>query len=127
MQPITADSVLRCFLESYWVVAVCLKLQADKDALGNKNFFQFCAGAARQYLLQKRIIHSEAASIHLFKTGLQIAENRGVITSDGVYQASQGQAFIKELEMLLQLSDHRFDSARRTFNHRFFNRAKHND
>lgn len=127
MQPITADSVLRCFLESYWVVAVCLKLQADKDALGNKNFFQFCAGAARQYLLQKRIIHSEAASIHLFKTGLQIAENRGVIDNTGAYQAQLGQRYIDELETLLQLSDHRFASARRTFNQRFFNRVQNHD
>ena len=127
MKPITADSVVRSFLESYWVVANCLQLKSDKPIIADHSFFSFCAGAARQYLLQKRIIHSEAASIHLFKTGLQLAENRGVISDDGVYQASQGHAFINELELLLQLSDLRFESARRTFNHRFFNRAQHND
>jgi hypothetical protein len=77
--------------------------------------------------LQKRIIHSEAASIHLFKTGLQIAENRGVIDNTGAYQAQLGQRYIEELETLLQLSDHRFASARRTFNQRFFNRVQNHD
>jgi glycerol-3-phosphate O-acyltransferase len=127
MQPITADSVLRCFLESYWVVAVCLELRADKNTVGDANFFQFCAGTARQYLLQKRIIHSEAASLHLFKTGLQIAENRGVIDDNASYQPRLGHEYIEELEALLQLSDQRFNSARRNFNQRFFNRVKNHD
>ncbi|MGB1906671.1 MAG: 1-acyl-sn-glycerol-3-phosphate acyltransferase, partial [Spongiibacter sp.] len=127
MQPITADSVLRCFLESYWVTAVCMKLRSGGVITGDKDFFKFCAGAARQYLLQKRIIHSEAASLHLFKTGLQIAQNRGVTNAEGHYQPAAGQAHIEELEALLQLSDQRFDSARRTFNLRYFNRGQHND
>ncbi|NKI16359.1 glycerol-3-phosphate 1-O-acyltransferase [Spongiibacter sp. KMU-166] len=127
MQPITADSVLRCFLESYWVTAVCMKLRSGGVITGDKDFFKFCAGAARQYLLQKRIIHLEAASLHLFKTGLQIAQNRGVTNAEGHYQPAAGQAHIEELEALLQLSDQRFDSARRTFNLRYFNRGQHND
>ncbi|MBR9910843.1 MAG: glycerol-3-phosphate 1-O-acyltransferase [Gammaproteobacteria bacterium] len=127
MQPTTSDSVLRSFLESYWVVAVCLEMQAENKISDSGAFFKFCAGAARQYLLQKRIMHSEAASIHLFKTGLQIAQNRGVVDSDGNYQRRQGSAYIEELETLLQLNEQRFASARRHFNQRFYQRVEQHD
>jgi glycerol-3-phosphate O-acyltransferase len=87
-----ADRVLRSFLEAYWVVADRLvtsggaRVQADE-------IVEECLGVGRQYHLQGRIQSAEAVSSELFKTGLKLAANRGLL--DG----GEGRAAFKtELE-----------------------------
>jgi glycerol-3-phosphate O-acyltransferase len=89
-----ADRVLRSFLEAYWVVADRLCAHdgpVEKDALVKE-----CLGVGRQYHLQGRIESAEAVSSELFKTGLKLAANRGLLEN-----ADGREAFKAELEEVL--------------------------
>ena len=73
-----ADRVLRSFLEAYWVVADRLCAHGDAP-VEPEAIVKECLGVGRQYHLQGRIKSAEAVSSELFKTGLKLAANRGLI------------------------------------------------
>jgi glycerol-3-phosphate O-acyltransferase len=75
-----ADRVLRSFLEAYWVVAdrLCAHGNAPVDP---ETIVKESVGVGRQYHLQGRIKSAEAVSSELFKTGMKLAANRGLVES----------------------------------------------
>jgi glycerol-3-phosphate O-acyltransferase len=91
-----ADRVLRSFLEAYWVVADRLVARGNAPVKPDE-IVKECLGVGRQYHLQGQIKSAEAVSSELFKTGLKLAANRGLI-EDG----SGRVAFKAELEDVLR-------------------------
>jgi glycerol-3-phosphate O-acyltransferase len=120
IKPLTADSVLRCFLESYWIVGICLQLKPELLIKERKAFLKFCTGTARQYLLQQRITHPEASSLHLFNTGLQLAENRGALDIKADSYKADVDSFVAEIRGLLDLIEDVSLIGRQVFNNRIF-------
>jgi glycerol-3-phosphate O-acyltransferase len=74
---LVADRVLRSFLEAYWVVADRLVAAGD-GIVETDRFVASCLAVGHQYKLQRRIVSGEGISVELFKTGLQLATNRGL-------------------------------------------------
>jgi glycerol-3-phosphate O-acyltransferase len=91
-----ADRVLRSFLEAYWVVADRLVARSGAPVDADE-IVEECLGVGRQYHLQGRIKSAEAVSSELFKTGLKLAANRGLL-DDGNGRV----AFKQELEEWLR-------------------------
>lgn len=122
LQPLTSESVLRSFLESYWVVGHCLQLRPRMAHESREDFVRFCAGTARQYLLQRRIHSQEAGSMLLYPAGIELAQNRGLIKEDdsAELRAAQEQ-FTHHMRDLLDLVDEVHLVGRRAFNERLQN------
>jgi glycerol-3-phosphate O-acyltransferase len=95
-----AERVLRSFVEAYYVVAD--RLAAHGSAAADESeIVRECMDAGRQYHLQGRITSAEAVSTELFKTGLKLAANRGLLAGgDGV--AARRDAFRLELDDVLR-------------------------
>ena len=118
MDPLTAESVLRSFLESYWIVGHCLQMHPQQAGKSPGNFVRFCAGTARQYLLQRRIQSSETGSLLIYPTGVELAKNRGLIGDDTPERTEARKHFVGNLRHLLDLIDDIQDIGRRAFNSR---------
>ncbi len=97
-RPLCSHLTLRSFFEAYLVVAdVLVAWGEDKARTGaettgtqatvgepsEKALLAACQARGQQYLLQKRIHSPEAVSALLFKTGLQLAGNRGLLAPAG--------------------------------------------
>ena len=78
-RPYSAHRVLRPFLEAYRIVADELEQQDEATELDEGRFLQACMGLGKQYHLQRRIRSTASVSKVLFKTALNIAENRGLL------------------------------------------------
>jgi glycerol-3-phosphate O-acyltransferase len=78
-RPYSAHRVLRPFLEAYRIVADELEQQEEATELDEGRFLQACMGLGKQYHLQRRIRSTASVSKVLFKTALNIAENRGLL------------------------------------------------
>lgn len=98
---LVADRVLRSFLEAYWVVADRLVAAGDGIA-ETDSFVGSCLVVSRQYQLQRRIVSGEAISVELFKTGLQLASNRGLCDPDNPDRAQGRLALAAELHDVLR-------------------------
>jgi glycerol-3-phosphate O-acyltransferase len=95
-----ADRVLRSFLEAYAVVADRLAARGGAAA-DETELVSECVAVGRQYHLQGKIASAEAISSELFKTGLKLAANRGLIAAfDGV--AARREAFRDDLADVLR-------------------------
>ncbi len=104
LRPLTADSVLRSFLEAYYVVARCVQLQPELARQNQPEFLRFCGGTARQYLLQRRIRSAEASSQLMFKAGLELARHRGLLDTHDPQGALDARTSLNaELQQLLSL------------------------
>jgi glycerol-3-phosphate O-acyltransferase len=95
-----ADRVLRSFLEAYAVVADRLVARAGA-AVDEGELVSECVAVGRQYHLQGRIANIEAVSSELFKTGIKLAGNRGLIEGGGDV-ATRREAFRDELADVLR-------------------------
>jgi glycerol-3-phosphate O-acyltransferase len=95
-----ADRVLRSFLEAYAVVADRLAARGGA-AVDEAELVGECVAVGRQYHLQGRIASVEAVSSELFKTGLKLAANRGLIDGGGDV-AARREAFRDELADVLR-------------------------
>jgi glycerol-3-phosphate O-acyltransferase len=118
LDPITAESVLRSFLESYWIVAHCLQLRPQQAEESPRDFVKFCAGTARQYLLQRRLQSSETGSLLFYPAGIELARNRGLMGSPGPERQEARDHFAAKLRHLLDQIDEIQDIGRRAFNAR---------
>ena len=122
LEPITSESVLRSFIESYWVVGHCLQLRPQLAHESRDDFVRFCAGTARQYLLQRRIHSDEAGSMLIYPAGLELAANRGLINEDNNSESREAQKrFTQQMRDLLDLIDEIRLIGRRAFNERLQN------
>ena len=84
---LVAHRVLRSFVEAYSVVADQLVLLGPASAK-EEQVVKDCLGLGEQYLRQRRVSSAEAVSSHLFRTGLKLAANRGLLDS-GTCEARQ--------------------------------------
>jgi glycerol-3-phosphate O-acyltransferase len=91
-----ADRVLRSFLEAYYVVADRL-LARDGATVSDADLVQDCLVVGRQYQLQRRIVSGEAISAELFKTGIRLARNRGLLAGDAAELVQGRDALAAEL------------------------------
>jgi glycerol-3-phosphate O-acyltransferase len=97
---LVAHRVLRSFLEAYHVVAECLasvpvREPIDRDALAKR-----CLGLGEQMRRRHQIKSGEAVSIDLFRSALQLADNRGLLDPDGADMAVRRLTFAAELRDL---------------------------
>ena len=96
-----ADRILRSFLEAYYVVADRLAAHGG-DAIDRDAFVRECLGVAQQYHLQRRIVSGEAVSAELFKTGLKLAANRGLLDAGGPEVKAGRAELARELHEVLR-------------------------
>jgi glycerol-3-phosphate O-acyltransferase len=96
-----ADRVLRSFMEAYFVVADRLGAHSGAS-VSEPDMVRECLVVGRQYQLQRRIVSPEAVSAELFKTGLRLAANRGLLTGESTKLAEGRLAFVAEIHDVLR-------------------------
>lgn len=74
-----SDMLLRSFVEAYAVVGEVAETAAGSAATDDE-LLDRCMGLGQQYLLQGRLRSPEAVSRHLYRSGLQLARNRGLLS-----------------------------------------------
>jgi glycerol-3-phosphate O-acyltransferase len=95
--PLVAQRALRSFIEAYAVVAEYL-VSCGPVAVESEAAAKACLGLGKQFKLQRRVSSSEAVSTHLFRNGLALAANRGLL--------SAGQDVLaKRVEFAAELDD----------------------
>ncbi|MDQ6782432.1 MAG: 1-acyl-sn-glycerol-3-phosphate acyltransferase [Actinomycetota bacterium] len=98
---VLADRILRSFLEAYWVVADRLAA-AGADPVDEEALVTDCLQVGRQYQLQRRIVSGEALSAELFRTGLKLAANRGLLDADNPVLRDGRRALVEQLHDVLR-------------------------
>ena len=99
---LVANRSLRSFIEAYSVVADQLAAQG-RERVEEEQLVRSCLGLGQQYRLQRRVSTPEAVSVHLFRTGIQLASNRNLL-SGGDNSDEARQAFAAEMcEVLVRL------------------------
>lgn len=96
-----ADRILRSFVEAYWIVADRL-VAAGWAEVAEETMVASCLRVGRQYLMQRRIVSGEAVSAELFKTGLKLAANRGLLDADHPDLPAGRAALAQELHDVLR-------------------------
>jgi glycerol-3-phosphate O-acyltransferase len=79
-RPYRSHWVLRPFLEGYRIVADVLVAVPDEETPKDGEIIESSLALGKQYKLQRRIHSDESVSKELFKTALQLAHNRGVVS-----------------------------------------------
>jgi glycerol-3-phosphate O-acyltransferase len=114
LYPSFAGTVLRSFVEAYSVVAHELARGDATAAVDRRSFLAASQARGQQYLLQRRLRTNESVSRPLYATGLQLAENRGLLgLGDDV--GERRNAFRRELDRLLDLINYVDELALRRF------------
>lgn len=106
---LAAPRTLRSFVDAQWVVATKLAeldrgVEVDPEAFGRE-----CLGLGRQMLRQGRVARPDSVSTELYASALDLADNRGLLTSStGTDLAAGRAAFRDEIagvrERLIELS-----------------------
>ena len=104
MHPLTAHLTLRTFVEAYTVVAAELRHLDDEPVTDRAATLRRCVGLGRQLLLQQRLRSPESVSKPLFETGLQLADNAGLLIA-GSELARRRAEFEAELRTVLSYLD----------------------
>jgi glycerol-3-phosphate O-acyltransferase len=100
---LTSTLTLRSFFEAYSIVALALERHGD-DAISDANhLLRECEGLGRQRLLQRRVHSPESVSRHLFGTGLELADDLGLVVDRGV--AARRSAFAREMKHVIRQLD----------------------
>ena len=81
-RPVAAVTILRPFLEGYFILAVALEEHGDAK-VEEEAILKRCSVIGRQLLYQGRVKNAEAVSEHIFKSGLQLAKHRGLLDGRG--------------------------------------------
>jgi glycerol-3-phosphate O-acyltransferase len=97
-----AHRVLSSFLESYHIVAECLLASPAGAPIEKAAFLGDCLALGEQLRLQGRITSAEAVSTQLFSSALKLAENRGLLGTDGQQVTAGREAFAHELRDLVR-------------------------
>ncbi len=74
-----SDMLLRSFIEAYAVVGEVATTAAG-SATPDEELLDRCMGLGQQYLLQGRLRSPEAVSRHLYRSGLELARNRDLLS-----------------------------------------------
>jgi glycerol-3-phosphate O-acyltransferase len=91
-----AHLVLRPYLEAYWLVAHQLAA-LDNDELDEPRFLGECLRVGRQWALQHRLANEESVTLEVFRTALELARHRGLVTSDLPNLTKRREVFAEEL------------------------------
>lgn len=105
---LSADVTLRTLAEAYRVVAEVLVATAPDASADEAALLARCMSLGRQYQLQGRIGNPESVSRHLFRTGLQLARQRG-LGDPGAAGTQRRREFADALREVL----HRLDDVHR--------------
>ena len=92
MMPAKSPIVLRSFLEAYVVVAETLALAVDED-LEPEELQKRCLKMGEQMFRHGQIRNREAVSTALYSSGIQLAQNRGLLSA----ASKEREAFRTEL------------------------------
>jgi glycerol-3-phosphate O-acyltransferase len=84
-----SDMLLRSFVEAYAVVGEVTATVAGSMPTEDE-LLDRCMGLGQQYLLQGRLRSPEAVSRHLYRSGLQLARNRNLLSGAPDALARQG-------------------------------------
>jgi glycerol-3-phosphate O-acyltransferase len=95
--PLVAQRALRSFIEAYAVVAEYL-VSCGPVAVEAEAAAKACLGLGKQFKLQRRVTSSEAVSTHLFRNGLALAANRGLL-------GAGSDVLAKRVEFAAELDD----------------------
>ncbi|WP_409330879.1 glycerol-3-phosphate 1-O-acyltransferase [Trujillonella humicola] len=97
--PLSAPGMLRSFVEAYGVVAdVLCGMGAEVDG---KELRRRCLAVGRQYRLQGRVHSPDAVSTMLFRTGVELATNQGLL-EPGPDLAARRAAFAERIRDALR-------------------------
>jgi glycerol-3-phosphate O-acyltransferase len=102
--PLTAHTVLRSFLEAYFVVAEALEDLGPNAELDERKFLSNCLALGQQYLLQGRVRSPDSVSKPLFRNGLELARNRQLVTP-GPDVSDRRHTFTVELRDVIRRVD----------------------
>ncbi|MGH3183379.1 MAG: hypothetical protein ACRDOE_15965, partial [Streptosporangiaceae bacterium] len=123
MRPLVSHVMVRPFVDAYRLVADVLASDhalasggpADGDGAADRDeVVRRALGLGRQYVAQRRLRSSESVSVLLFRTALQLADNRGLL-GPGADVAARRAAFLAELRDLLRRLDEIEDLAIRRY------------
>jgi glycerol-3-phosphate O-acyltransferase len=131
MRPLVSHLLVRPFVEAYRLVADVLThddapgtladaapgalADAAPGALADDaEVIRRALGLGRQYVAQRRLRSSEAVSVLLFQTALQLMRNRGLLEA-GSDMAERRRVFLAELRDLLKRLDQIEDLAIRRY------------
>ncbi|MEM7437220.1 MAG: 1-acyl-sn-glycerol-3-phosphate acyltransferase [Myxococcota bacterium] len=95
--PHVAPTVLRPFLDAYSVVADQLVKWPDARHVNREVLLERCLAYGQQRVLQGKLESPESVTLELFKTGLQLAEHRGLLKGVGADVRAQRRAFAAEI------------------------------
>jgi glycerol-3-phosphate O-acyltransferase len=95
--PLVAQRALRSFIEAYSVVAEYL-VSRGPVAVESEAAAKACLGLGKQFKLQRRVTSSEAVSTHLFRNGIALAANRGLL-------GAGDEVLAKRVEFAAELDD----------------------
>jgi glycerol-3-phosphate O-acyltransferase len=104
-RPYSAHRVLRPFLEAYRIVADHLERLEPDAVIDTNRFLAACMGIGKQYHLQRRIRSTASISQVLLRTGLRIADNRGLLAPGQPDLASWRSAFAAEIRADIRRTD----------------------
>ncbi len=112
MRPLVSHIMVRPFVDAYRIVADVLA--ADDLPMDEADIERRALGLGRQYVAQQRLRSSESVSALLFRTGLQLARNRGLF-EPGLDLAARRSEFVAELRDLVRRLDRIGDLAIRRY------------
>ncbi|QIS23950.1 glycerol-3-phosphate 1-O-acyltransferase [Nocardia terpenica] len=97
---VMAHRVLRSFFDAQLVVAERLAARDATTPLDHKQFIDECLAVGKQMLLQQRLHSPESVSSELFGTALKLADNHGLLDTDGPELHTRRAAFAAELRTI---------------------------
>ncbi len=103
IRPYRSPWVLRAYLEAYLVVAEELAARSIDEPWDEKVFLKAALARGGQYLALDKLEAAESVSQSLFKTALQLAENRNLLEPGRPMLGRDRQAFADELRHHLAL------------------------
>ena len=101
-RPFNSHRVMRPYLESYRLVGDLLEQLEPDQAFEEGPFVDRCMRVGRQYYLQRRIHSAASVSQVLFKTALNLADNRGLLDREAPDLPGRRKAFADEIRSVLR-------------------------
>lgn len=104
MRPLVSHVMVRPFVEAYRIVADVLVNDDVTASDEDSEVTSRALGLGQQYVAQRRLRSAESVSVLLFRTGLQLARNRGLFEPTAGL-AARRVAFLAELRHLVRRLD----------------------
>jgi len=99
-RPMLSTWALKPFMEAYMVVGDQLEREEASEEFDESGFLTRALELGKLYRLQEKIFSEEAVSQVLFKSGLKLAANRGLLTGSDL--AEPRAAFASEIRDVIE-------------------------